>query len=323
MPVRRLQRILWHRVQRFLARYAHHMGTTTRTTPPGHHHPDTTGHYARTTTCGAVPGALLDAALGARTWRCSWNKPQRPVQYALQCAGVRGYTCVVAAIRRPADPECPLPPALLELLALRCERDDRVLFDGLDLRLHGGEALQLRGANGAGKTTLLRCIAGLHPDFDGEIRLPADRPATTALLFVGHRPGISSGLTAAENLRWHQQLGGGAAMPEAIGNALAQVGLSGWEDVPCAQMSAGQQRRVALARLVLPGAQVPLWLLDEPFTALDDAGVALVLALMRTQLERGGALVFATHQPVTDLPGLRTLRIEAGRAVADAASEAA
>lgn len=212
-----------------------------------------------------------------------------------------------------------MQPVLLELLALRCERDDRVLFEGLDLALRSGEALQLRGANGAGKTTLLRCIAGLHPDFDGEIRLPAGLNPAAAMLFVGHRPGISSGLTAAENLRWHQQLGGVAAQADAIGAALEQVGLPGWEDVPCAQMSAGQQRRVALARLVLPGARVPLWLLDEPFTALDDAGVALVVELMRGHLLDAGALLFATHQPITDLPGLRTLRIDDGRAVQEAA----
>jgi heme exporter protein A len=84
-------------------------------------------------------------------------------------------------------------------------------------------------------------------------------------------------------------------------------------------MSAGQQRRVALARLILPGARAPLWLLDEPFTALDDAGVALVVELMRGHMHDGGALLFATHQPVTGLPGLRTLRIDGGRAVQEAA----
>jgi heme exporter protein A len=215
-----------------------------------------------------------------------------------------------------------LSDAILELRALRCERDDRMLIDGLDVQLRAGEALQLRGANGAGKTTLLRCIAGLHPDHDGEIRIAGAAGSGMAganMLFIGHRPGLSSGLTAAENLRWHQQLGGHAADSEAVSRALERVGLRGWDDVPCVQMSAGQQRRVALARMVLIGARVQLWLLDEPFTALDDDGVDLVVDLMRTHLLERGALVFATHQAVTDLPGLRTLRIDAGHARLEAA----
>lgn len=212
--------------------------------------------------------------------------------------------------------------ALLELDAVRCERDDRVLFSELSLALDAGAALQLRGANGAGKTTLLRCIAGLHPDFDGQIRidgLPVHR-AGARLAFVGHRPGVSAPLTAAENLRWHQQLSGLAVSDAMVDRALVRVGLPGFEGVPCSQMSAGQQRRVSLARLVLPGARVPLWLLDEPFTALDDEGVVLVTSLLREHLEQGGAAVFATHQGVEALPGLRTLRIDGGRAVLEQAA---
>jgi heme exporter protein A len=209
-----------------------------------------------------------------------------------------------------------LSDALLELDAVRCERDDRVLFDDLSLALGPGEALQLRGANGAGKTTLLRCIAGLHPDYEGTIRIAGVpvHDAAGRLAFVGHRPGVSAALTAADNLRWHQHLAGLATDAAAIDAALVRVGLPGFDDVPCAQMSAGQQRRVALARLVLPAARVPLWLLDEPFTALDEAGVALVVSLLAEHLQAGGAALFATHQPVSSLPGLRTLRIEAGRA---------
>ncbi|MDZ7826010.1 MAG: ATP-binding cassette domain-containing protein [Gammaproteobacteria bacterium] len=96
---------------------------------------------------------------------------------------------------------------VLELRGVRCERDDRVLFEHLDLRLAAGAAVQLRGANGTGKTTLLRCIAGLHPDHDGEIRIRAGGPGA-GMLFIGHRPGVSASLTAAENLGWYQQLSG-------------------------------------------------------------------------------------------------------------------
>lgn len=195
---------------------------------------------------------------------------------------------------------------LLQLNGLACERDDRCLFAGLDLVLQAREAVQLRGPNGAGKTTLLRCIAGLHLDYQGNIGLPEGWPEGQQFLFVGHRPGISPLLTAAENLTWHLRLAGLVADDDSVAQALARVGLEGWEQVAGAQMSAGQQRRTALARLALPTARVPLWLLDEPFTALDDDGVELVKGLMREQLLRGGAVLFTTHQPVTELPGMRT-----------------
>ncbi len=195
---------------------------------------------------------------------------------------------------------------VLEVSALRCERDDRELFSGFDLHLGVAQALQLRGPNGAGKTTLLRCIAGLHPDHDGDIRICGEPVSGAQLLFVGHRPGISGLLSAADNLRWHLDLSGWRGSSAVVSAALERVGLAGYEDVPCQQMSAGQQRRVALARLALPTARVPLWLLDEPFTALDDAGTKLVCSLMADQLAAGGALLFATHQPAPDLPGLET-----------------
>lgn len=200
-----------------------------------------------------------------------------------------------------------LPHPVLQLQGLSCERDDRLLFQALDLTLLGGEAVQLRGPNGAGKTTLLRCIAGLHQDYDGRIELAVDWPEGQQLVFVGHRPGIAPLLSAGENLRWYVQMAGLAPQDGWIQAALARVGLPGWDDVPCEQMSAGQQRRVALARLALPVARTPLWLLDEPFTALDDMGMELVTGLLRGHMETGGGVLFATHQPVADvLPGLRT-----------------
>lgn len=207
---------------------------------------------------------------------------------------------------RDPGTEPALSASVLEVSALRCERDDRELFSGFDLLLGAAEALQLRGPNGAGKTTLLRCIAGLHPDHEGEIRICGQPVSGARLLFVGHRPGISGLLSAADNLRWHLDLAGWRGAAADVADALERVGLAGYDDVPCGQMSAGQQRRVALARLALPTARVPLWLLDEPFTALDDAGTQLICGLMAEQLAAGGALLFATHQPAPDLPGLDT-----------------
>jgi len=183
---------------------------------------------------------------------------------------------------------------LLRLEKLSCERDGRVLFSGLDLTVRAGECLELRGPNGSGKSTLLRAILGLYPDVEGTITAPS-------CLYFGHRLGLSGLLTAEENLRWYQALQPGSG---GIGAALQRVGMAGYERIACQQMSAGQQRRVALARLVL--CQAPLWLLDEPFTALDGQGQDLVRALIHEQLERNAAVVCATHQAL-GLDGARML----------------
>ena len=211
---------------------------------------------------------------------------------------------------------------ILELVGVACERDDRVLFEHLALTVAPGQAVQVRGANGAGKTTLLRCIAGLHVDFRGEIRICGDSgdEGRSSLLFFGHRAGLSPGLTAAENLAWFAALAGVAATAAAISAALARVGLEAWDNVPCQQMSAGQQRRVALARLALEMGRARLWLLDEPFTALDDLGVEMVVDLMREQLDTGGALIFATHQTAPGLDRISTLRMARGRAALELAA---
>ena len=230
------------------------------------------------------------------------------VQGALQALNLRGRIAMIAQSRWRTEPSLSAP--LLELERLACERDDRVLFSALDLTIAAGEVVQLRGANGAGKTTLLRCIAGLHVDHAGHIRIRGGEGADGQrdVLFFGHRPGVSTALTAAENLAWANALEGLDSDPAVIAAALARVGLAHWDDVPCQQMSAGQHRRVALARLVLAIGRVPLWLLDEPFTALDDAGIAMVVDVVRAQLEAGGAVLMATHQDAPGLDGLRTLR---------------
>ncbi len=183
------------------------------------------------------------------------------------------------------------------LLALRdfsCERDGRMLFRNLALTVAPGECVELRGPNGSGKSTLIRAVAGLFPDFTGTIE-------AAECLYVGHRAGIAALLSAEENLRWYAALRPGGL---GVGAALERVGMAGYERVPCQHMSAGQQRRVALARLVLCPA--PLWLLDEPLTALDAAGQRLVLELIGEQRRRGGAALCATHQPL-EIAGARVL----------------
>ncbi|EBX9004062.1 cytochrome c biogenesis heme-transporting ATPase CcmA, partial [Salmonella enterica subsp. enterica serovar Hvittingfoss] len=155
------------------------------------------------------------------------------------------------------------------------------------------------GGNGAGKTTLLRLLTGLARPDGGEVYWqgePLRRVRDSfhrSLLWIGHQPGIKTRLTARENLHFFHP-GDGARLPEA----LAQAGLAGFEDVPVAQLSAGQQRRVALARLWLTRAA--LWVLDEPFTAIDVNGVARLTRRMAAHTAQGGMVILTTHQP---LPG--------------------
>lgn len=207
--------------------------------------------------------------------------------------------------------------SLLEVRQLSCERDGRPLFAGLDFELAPGTALQIEGANGAGKTTLLRTLIGSAGDFGGEILwggLPYSRALPQlreALLYIGHRAGVRRGLTPVENLACYGA-GRGEALP-----ALERLDLYGFEDCLCQQLSAGQNRRVALARLFLPRVP-PLWILDEPLAALDTAGVSLLQGQMALHLSRGGSILFTSHQSVALAP-LRRINlaeyVPAGREV--------
>jgi heme exporter protein A len=187
---------------------------------------------------------------------------------------------------------------MLEVKKLFCERDERVLFSNLSFGIGAGEVVQIEGQNGSGKTTLLRILCGLNESYEGELFWRQKEIAEvrddyfSQMLYVGHLAGVKSTLTAEENLRWMQQLDP-ALDKVSVAEALKSVGLYGFEDVPCYTLSAGQQRRVGLARLYLSTA--PLWILDEPFTALDKKGVAEKEALLAQHVLNGGSVILTTH----------------------------
>ena len=189
---------------------------------------------------------------------------------------------------------------------LACRRSGRLIFQNLTFSLREGEALVVTGRNGAGKSTLLALLAGRLEPEQGSIRVEGAGEATLAerLHWIGHQDALKSALTAEENLAFAQGLlGGPARSPE---EALAAVGLSHAAALPVAYLSAGQRRRVALARLLV--AHRPLWLLDEPTSALDAGSQEILLKLMTRHLREGGSIIAATHAPL----GLhaREIRIE-------------
>lgn len=190
--------------------------------------------------------------------------------------------------------------------ALVCRRGGRAIFGGVGFRLESGEAIALTGRNGAGKSSLIAMLCGrLRPEA-GAIRLDGldDLPLAEAAHLVGHRDGLKTALTAAENLRFAQELLGTSGLDPA--GALATVGLPHIGPLPVGYLSAGQRRRVALARLLV--ATRPIWLLDEPMAALDTGSQAMLSHLMQGHLAAGGAILAATHGPL-GLDGARELRI--------------
>ncbi len=201
---------------------------------------------------------------------------------------------------------------MLQAEGVAAFRGERLVLRNVSFTLRAGGALMLTGANGAGKSTLLRLLAGLGRPAAGQVSwrgqdMRADLGAhATRIAYVGHQDAVKPGLTAAENLGFAARLGGGS-----VAEGLAAFGIAALADLPARMLSAGQRRRLALARLAV--TQAPLWLLDEPTLGLDAAAVARFGTLLAQHRERGGVVVAATHLPLP-MADAAELRLLAGAA---------
>lgn len=201
---------------------------------------------------------------------------------------------------------------MLTATALSCVRGERRLFAGLDLAVGPGEWLHVQGENGAGKTSLLRILSSLSPPAEGEIRWCGQPIQALAeeyrreMLFLGHHGAVKEELTPLENLMLAAQLDGTALAEVEALTALARFGLRGREDLAVRFLSAGQKRRVLLARLAVRKAT--LWILDEPFTALDVKAVDMLSGLIEGHIASGGMAILTSHQSMP-LPNGRVLKI--------------
>lgn len=190
----------------------------------------------------------------------------------------------------------------LEVKNLQCVRGDRELFTNLSFKLESNQLMMLEGRNGSGKTTLLRALCGLYLPDEGETLwddLPIkeqDEAFRKELLYLGHHNGIKADLNVLENLRFNTALASNPATTDELMEALDAIGLYAFEEYPTSQLSQGQKRRVALARLLLSKAS--LWVLDEPFVALDVAAVELLQSIIARHVDNGGMVILTTHQEV-------------------------
>jgi heme exporter protein A len=185
-----------------------------------------------------------------------------------------------------------------EGLNLSCIRDDRVLFEELAFNLNSGQVLLLEGKNGSGKTSLLRILCGFREPDSGELRWCGDAVEDSRfyaqMAYVGHLDGIKKELTVLENLKMSLALS--SAGHYSIHEALSKVHLAGYDDVLVQTLSAGQKRRLSLARLLI--TENVLWILDEPFTSLDKQGIALIETLMAEHCANGGMIVLTSHHDI-------------------------
>ena len=200
----------------------------------------------------------------------------------------------------------------LQGFQLGCTRGERQLFSNINFQIEAGDAMQVAGANGSGKTSLLRTLCGFMMPTAGEIRWRGqsirklDEDFYAEMIYLGHLNAIKDDLNALENLRIGAGLAGCVVEDSQVIAALRRMGLRGRETLPVKVLSQGQRRRVALARLLFSNA--PLWILDEPLTALDVGAVGLMQELIGEHLAKGGMVIYTTHQPL-EVAGVTTRRL--------------
>lgn len=191
---------------------------------------------------------------------------------------------------------------MLEVKGLGCERGDRRLFQDIDFKVEGGTLLYVEGHNGSGKTTMLRALSGLLMPTEGEIYWDGTEIRKLGdeyrgkILYLGHLNGIKLDLSCLENLDFNSRINDERHPKETLMDALDSIGLRGFEDLPARMLSQGQKRRIALAQLLV--SETLLWILDEPFTALDVAAVDQLQTVIQQHLERNGIVILTTHQEV-------------------------
>ncbi len=206
----------------------------------------------------------------------------------------------------------------LSVNQLQCSRGDICLFEGLTFELSAGQLIWLEGKNGSGKTTLLRSLCGLFlPDagtikWKGELTRSSEDTFYKDLFYLGHQNALKLDLNPVENLQVLSRLAGESVSEEQADEALSRFGLSGYEETPVRKLSQGQQRRVALSRLLLSKAS--LLILDEPFVALDAAAVELLQSVIVTKVEQGGMAILTTHQALP-IPEEKLIRVSLDRYV--------
>lgn len=189
---------------------------------------------------------------------------------------------------------------LLSTTGLTCIREERLLFDQLNIEIHAGDIVQVEGPNGSGKTSLLRILAGLSQPFEGEVFFnnqlirQSREEFHQQLLYLGHLPGVKGEMNAHENLSFNLALHGTICNPTDVMKTLGDVSLTGFEDSLASHLSAGQHRRISLARLFKSTARI--WILDEPFTAIDKQGVYDLEQLFKAHISQGGCVILTTHQ---------------------------
>ncbi len=197
---------------------------------------------------------------------------------------------------------------LLSAQGISCQKQDRILFEDISFTVASGELIHLQGTNGAGKTSLIRILVGLSTPDTGSVSLTNSSLDNYPLIYLGHKLGLNRHLSSVENLQFWANMHGVSISTDELYALLARFNLVGLEDVPSGELSAGQQRRVSLARTQLLPANI--WILDEPYTSLDTQGVSFIQNLIDEFVEGGGAVLMTSHQSLQSRLPVKNITLE-------------